>query len=96
MRLPDVPCALLLRRVSDQRRGRQYARVSVDGVPLGRPWYYADANVFCRWLEDDYTVPAAALGGKSAVRVRVEPLPAPGADESTFNEFGYACFAVLE
>lgn len=92
----DVPLgesrALILRRVSDQATGRQMARVYIDGALCEKPWYVPDANPHLRWLEDEYVVPSAALAGKSAVKILIQPVACAGA--VSFNQFGIKVYGV--
>ena len=59
VRLPEGICSLILRRVSDQKQGRQRAAVWVDGIRLPNDWYVPDRNEYKRWLEDEYTIPGS-------------------------------------
>ncbi|GAB3456404.1 DUF2961 domain-containing protein [Actinophytocola sediminis] len=61
-----------LRRTSDQNTGYQSAAVSVDGASAGT-WTQALGNTFQRWLDDDFTLPAALTAGKSTITVRLTP-----------------------
>jgi len=85
---------IILRRVSDQKYGRQMARVYVDDVEVTEyPWYVADQNPYKRWLEDDFIIPSRYITGKCSVSVRIEPQPVDG--NITWNEFGYKTFCVV-
>ena len=65
-----------LRRRSDQRFGRQRARVFVDGQPVTeRTWYRADRNPHLRWLEDEFEIPAHYTKGKTQIRVKLDFQP---------------------
>ncbi|MCT2587867.1 DUF2961 domain-containing protein [Actinophytocola gossypii] len=61
-----------LRRTSDQNTAYQSAAVTVDGRPAGT-WVQALGNTFQRWLDDDFTLPAALTAGKSTITVRLVP-----------------------
>lgn len=79
MDVPPGAAYMLLRRVSDQEKGRQKAAVFVDGERVTEyPWYVADHNPCKRWLEDEFVIPARYVRGKEAVTVRVAPEDAGG------------------
>ncbi|WP_176012005.1 DUF2961 domain-containing protein [Victivallis sp. Marseille-Q1083] len=85
---------VILRRVSDQRTGRQAAEIYVDGVKVKeRLWYFADRNPFCRLLEDEFVVPAAYTAGKAQLKITVRPVDR-GAGRS-WNELEYRVFSLL-
>ena len=84
--IPETAQYLCLRRMSDQKNGRQRARVYVDGVPMKYDWYFADRNPHKRWLEDEYIIPASYIDGKKHVQIRVEPI------SEGWNHFGYTVF----
>lgn len=93
--VPTGTAAVILRRVSDQEKGRQKAAVFVDGERVTEyPWYVADHNPCKRWLEDEFVIPARYVRGKEAVTVRVAPEDA--GEGLTWNLFGLELFAVLE
>ena len=93
--MPTGTAAVILRRVSDQEKGRQKAAVFVDGEQVTEyPWYVADHNPCKRWLEDEFVIPARYVRGKEAVTVRVAPEDA--GEGLTWNLFGLELFAVLE
>ena len=71
--LPDNH-GMLLRRTSDQSIGYQSADVAIDGVPTGI-WLEPRSNVFHRWLDDTYLVPASLTAGKSRVTITLRPIP---------------------
>jgi hypothetical protein len=76
-----------LRRRSDQQKGRQRARVFVDGQPVvERTWYHADRNPFQRWLEDEFEIPVKYTRDKDRIRVRLEFVPAAEAPELPTEE----------
>lgn len=83
---------VILRRVSDQKVGRQRARVLIDGAPTAEAWYFADHNPYKRWLEDEYVIPAKYVQGKEELEVRIVPERVNG--EVNWNEFGYQIFGV--
>ena len=78
---------VIIRRMSDQKNGRQLASVTVDGEKI-TPWYFADRNPIKRWLEDDYVIPSKYIAGKSFVSIKIEP------ESDSFNSFGYRVFGV--
>ncbi len=93
--LPAGTDRLILRRVSDQEKGRQRATVFIDGTPVTEaPWYFADSNPYKRWLEDEFAVPRRYTDGKRQITVSV--VPEDGGNGVTFNSFGYEAFAVAE
>ena len=54
--------------------------------------YVPDANPHLRWLEDEYAVPSAALAGKSAVQILIQPVACAGT--VSFNQFGIKVYGV--
>ena len=83
-----------LRRRSNQERGRQRARVYVDGQLVGeRSWYVADHNPYRRWLEDEFEIPPSYSAGKTRIRVRLEFVSsgdAPGWSEAHYWAYSHA------
>jgi Protein of unknown function (DUF2961)/FG-GAP-like repeat len=63
---------VLLRRTSDQQLGFQSAAIEVDHVPVGT-WRQPRANLFARWLADEFALPASSTAGKSQITVTIEP-----------------------
>jgi hypothetical protein len=63
----------VLRRLSDQLRAYQEARVFVDGEKVGT-WLQPLGNRSQRWLEDSYQLPAEVIAGKEQITVRLEPV----------------------
>lgn len=61
-----------LRRTSDQNAAYQTATVTVDGAAAGT-WQQALGNTTQRWLDDEFTLPAALTAGKSSITVRLQP-----------------------
>ena len=93
--LPENTERLILRRVSDQEKGRQKATVLVNGQAVTEaPWYFADSNTCKRWLEDEFVLPCRYTEGLSEVTITV--VPEDGGNGVTFNSFGYEVFAVLK
>lgn len=83
-----------LRRRSDQRLGRQTARVFVDGVCVKeRMWYAPDRNEWKRWLEDEFEIAPDYTAGKSRVRICIEPVAQDGM--LTWNQSAYRVFSLL-
>lgn len=82
---------LLLRRVSDQEKGRQMAEIYVDGEKCAAPWYNPDRNPYIRFLEDEYIIPSSMLKGKESVSIEIVPVPC--AEYTSFNQFGIEVFA---
>ena len=93
--VPERTVRVIVRRVSDQRLPRQLARVSVNGRELADlPWFVQDCNPYHRWLEDDYPVAARNLRPGEVNVIRIEPQPCDGV--TSFNDFGYRVFAVVD
>ena len=63
-----------LRRIGDQDRGYQTARVFVDGANAGT-WLQPLGNPHQRWLEDAFPLPPGLTAGKAGITVRLEPQP---------------------
>ena len=95
--VPPYTQAVILRRVSDQKNGRQKAFVYIDQVLVEEyPWYFPDYNPYKRWLEDEFIIPRRYLTGKSSITITIEPQPCGSPlspDTVTWNEFGYQIFA---
>ena len=92
IRVPLGNAGVRLRRRSDQERGRQRARVLVDGVLVReRTWCFADRNPYRRWLEDEFEIPAAYTAGKERLRIRLEFVPS--GDAAGWSEARYWAFA---
>ncbi len=62
-----------LRRVFDQGKGRQMARVRVDGQLVG-VWYTPEENQTRRWAERDYFIPPVFLKGRENVEIGIDPV----------------------
>lgn len=93
---PENISALILRRVSDQQKGRQKAFVWADDTQIeNQPWYFPDCNPYKRWLEDEFFIRQKYLEGKTKITITIIPQPyAPdSSDETVWNEFGYQFFA---
>lgn len=72
--IPEGTDYIILRRVSDQKFGRQRATVYVDNQKVQEcHWYFADRNPIKRLLEDEFTVSSHYIKGKSRVTIRIEP-----------------------
>jgi len=61
-----------LRRVYDQTRGRQKAKVFVNGMPAG-VWYNPGQNRFKRWAESDFEIPPDVVREAHELNIRFEP-----------------------
>ncbi len=85
--LPKGTTHLLLRRISDQKLGRQMARVTVDGADVGYPWYYADKNEHKRFLSDEFVIPRRFVWGKDSLTLTLMPV-------QNWNDFGIEVYAV--
>ena len=92
--LPDLCRGLIIRRVSDQGKGRQKALVYTDERLVGSgEWYNSDWNPCKRWLEDEYIIPEAYLEGKKEIHIRILPQIADSSETEIFwNDFGYHFF----
>lgn len=77
-----------LRRRFDQGDARQKARVLVDGHEAGI-WYYAGANAYKKWREDDFEIPQGLTKNKKRITVTIEPL------SKSWNEYHYWIFSYL-
>ena len=74
-----------IRRLFDQRAGRQAARISVDGRVVGT-WYTVEGNAVLRWAERDYFLPRSVTAGKDSLQIRIEPVSdAPPWDASEYR-----------
>jgi hypothetical protein len=83
-----------LRRRSDQLRGRQAARVYVDGVLVEeRIWCAPDRNQYKRWLDDEFEIAARYTKGRNQVRIRIEPVCQ--GEELTWNQSLYRVYSHL-
>lgn len=102
--LPDN-VGVMLRRRSDQKFGRQRARVFIDGRRvMERDWYHADRNWVLRWLDDEFEIPVSYTKGKSKLRVRLEFVPvidlkpqpfATDLPATAWSEYKYTVFTRL-
>lgn len=63
---------VLLRRLGDQEKAGQSARVLVDGKPAGT-WRQPLGNKASRWLEDSFSLPRELVAGKDSVTVELRP-----------------------
>jgi hypothetical protein len=82
--LDPANAGALLIRTSDQARGYQAVRVSVDGHALP-DWVQPLANPYHRWLEDGYPLPGSVTAGRPAITVTLTPLP----DAPAWSAAGY-------
>ncbi|MHB1462391.1 MAG: DUF2961 domain-containing protein [Armatimonadota bacterium] len=84
---------VLLRRRSDQEQGRQRAQVYIDSeLVKERDWYYADQNMFHRWVDDEFQVPASYTKGKKTLNIKIKPVAVDGV--KTWNEFAYWVYSL--
>lgn len=92
-RIDENNRGIRLRRQSDQRTGRQAARVYVDGECVQeRVWCAPDRNEYKRWLEDEFEIAARYTRGKSHVCIRIEPLAQDG--QIAWNQAAYRVFSL--
>ncbi len=89
-RVPENAGHILLRRLSDQKDGRQRADVSVNGNKLPLEWYFADRNACKRWLEDEYIIPRSFFGENKEAEIRIAP------KSDSWNSFGITVYAITE
>lgn len=83
-----------LRRCSDQIKGRQAARVFIDGELVAeRIWYFADRNEHMRWLEDEMEISRHYTHNKEHVRIRIEPIDMDNG--VVWNQAYYKVFSLL-
>ncbi|MDD4772137.1 MAG: DUF2961 domain-containing protein [Eubacteriales bacterium] len=87
--LPIETDYVIIRRHSDQAKGRQMAAVYVDDEKvIEYPWYISDHNEIKRWLEDDFTIPSKYVKGKKNVKIMIIP------SNKLWNTFGLKIYAV--
>lgn len=79
-----------LRRMYDQGIASQQARVLVDGHVVGT-WYVVGRNVYHRWAESDFMIPAAYTAGKTSIVVRVRYI----SGHPYFTEFRYLAYSLI-
>lgn len=93
IRLEEDTDYVILRRVSDQKIGRQKAEVLIDGRKVTEyPWYFADRNPYKRWLEDEFVIPSGYVKGKREIEVKIVPMKIDG--RMNWNEYEYQIFGV--
>ncbi len=88
--IPENTDYLIIRRMSDQKEGRQRASVYVCGERTDFDWYYADRNPIKRWLEDEYVITEKHFNGKDSIAVKIVP------ESDSWNSFGYKIFAITK
>lgn len=74
LRLEPNAAHVRLRRMHDRFHGVQRARVLVDGAFVG-VWRTYGENRRNRWAEDEFPLPPAVVGGRSEVRMTIDPMP---------------------
>ncbi len=79
-----------LRRMYDQGIASQQARVLVDGHVVGN-WYVAGRNIYHRWAESDFMIPAAYTRGKSSIVVRIRYV----SGHPYFTEYRYLAYSLI-
>lgn len=90
--IPASATSLILRRVSDQSAGQQFADVFIDNVLISEyPWYVADCNPHKKWLEDEFLIPEKYIAGKNYITIQIVP-KSHGNMPITWNDFGYQFF----
>jgi hypothetical protein len=72
MAVDPANSGVVLQRTSDQNSAYQRARITVNDVDLGE-WLQPLGNPHHRWLDDEFTVPAAMTAGRSELSVRITP-----------------------
>lgn len=78
--------SVVLRRLVDTRRSVAVARLSVDGVFVGR-WIATDRSfdqIDTNWQEDDFALPPAATFGKSSLRISLDVAPEAARGNRTY------------
>jgi regulation of enolase protein 1 (concanavalin A-like superfamily) len=70
MGIPSSNQGIMLRRTFDQSIANQIADVYVDGSLVGK-WYRAGSNVYHKWRDDDFIIPAAYTRGKTKITIKV-------------------------
>ena len=80
---------VLLRRMLDQKYGRQLAEVYVDNQFAGT-WYDVFENPILRWAHSDLPLPLSLTAGKSKITVRVE-----NNGQVPWTEYSYEAFCYL-
>lgn len=92
VRIDPANRGVRLRLRCDQSKGRQRAKVFVDGKPITeRHWYIADRNPMKQWLDTDFEIPESYTKGKELIRIRIENAGLKGGSE--WNEFRYLVFS---
>lgn len=87
LRLPRDNQGCWLRRLYDQHRGRQHARVLIDEHVVD-DWYEAQENRLLRWAERDVFLPPAITAGKGRIAIRLVP---QGGTSWTAAEYRLLC-----
>ncbi|HVB41927.1 MAG TPA: glycoside hydrolase family 172 protein [Streptosporangiaceae bacterium] len=78
-----------LRRRYDQGVTNQKVKVYVNGHLVG-VWFVAGSNIYHRWADSDFIIPAWFTSGKRSITIRVQFLPA----STTFTEFRYWAYSL--
>ena len=78
-----------LRRLIDQKNGRQKALVYIDGEYAGC-WYNGYTNEYLRWSETDFEIHPRFTRGKQSLDVKLEIKTDGG--EDPFSDFTYKVF----
>ncbi len=79
-----------LRRMYDQGIASQQAGVFVDGHVVGT-WYVAGRNIYRRWSESDFMIPAGYTRGKHSIVVRLRYI----SGSRYFTEYKYWAYSLL-
>lgn len=79
-----------LRRMYDQGIASQQARVLVDGHFVGT-WYVAGRNIYHRWADSDFIIPAAFTRGKRSIVVRIRFV----SGRPYFTEYKYFAYSLV-
>lgn len=79
-----------LRRMYDQGIASQQASVFVDGQFAGT-WYVAGRNVYHRWAESDFMIPAAYTRGRKSIVVRIRYV----SGRPYFTEYRYLAYSLV-
>lgn len=73
LKLDPSNVGAMLVRTSDQQQGYQSVQVAVDGVALS-DWLQPLRNLYHRWLDDVYLLPASVTAGRSSITVTLTPV----------------------
>lgn len=94
VRIKPDSVGLIIRRLSSRDKGRQAARVYVDGVlVVERCWLSLTENPYYSWYEDDFVIIDKYIAGKDVVRISIEPFNAGSG--LNWNAASYRVFCII-